>query len=64
LNPGDVKKNPVLRFIFIFLDMIDFLREGKEPRPTDLDTLNGEPKSAATKAQAGSPAAAHLTQGG
>ena len=33
LNPDDVTKNPVLRFGFIFLDMIDFLREGKEPKP-------------------------------
>jgi hypothetical protein len=33
LNPDDVKKNPVLRFVFIFLDMVDFLREGKEPKP-------------------------------
>ena len=32
LNP-DVTKNPVVRFIYIFLDMIDFLREGKEPGP-------------------------------
>jgi hypothetical protein len=33
LDPDDVKKNPVLRFVFIFLDMVDFLREGKEPKP-------------------------------
>jgi uncharacterized membrane protein len=44
LNP-DVTKNPGVRFVCIFLDMVDFLREGKkESRPTDLDTLNGAPK--------------------
>jgi uncharacterized membrane protein len=32
LDP-DVTKNPVLRLVFIFLDMVDFLREGKEPEP-------------------------------
>ncbi len=32
LNP-DVTKNPVVRVVYIFLDMIDFLREGKEPGP-------------------------------
>jgi uncharacterized membrane protein len=53
LNP-DVTKNPAVRFVCIFLDMVDFLREGKESRPTDLDTLNGEPKSHA-KASAGPP---------
>jgi uncharacterized membrane protein len=54
LNP-DLTKNPVVRFVYIFLDMIDFLREGKEPRSTDLDTLNGEPKSGATKPRVGAP---------
>ena len=54
LNP-DLTKNPVVRFVYIFLDMIDFLREGKEPRSTDLDTLNGEPKSGATKLRVGAP---------
>jgi uncharacterized membrane protein len=53
LNP-DVTKNPAVRFVCIFLDMVDFLREGKESGPTDLDTLNGEPKSH-TKASAGPP---------
>jgi uncharacterized membrane protein len=53
LNP-DVTKNPAVRFVCIFLDMVDFLREGKESRPTDLDTRNGEPKSRA-KAPAGPP---------
>ena len=33
LNPDDVTKNPVVRFVCIFLDMVDFLREGKEPKP-------------------------------
>lgn len=32
LNP-DVTKNPALRLAFIFLDMVDFLREGKESKP-------------------------------
>jgi hypothetical protein len=32
LNP-DVTKNPAVRFVCIFLDMVDFLREGKEPKP-------------------------------
>jgi uncharacterized membrane protein len=32
LNP-DVTKNPVLRLVWIFLDMLDFLRQGKEPGP-------------------------------
>ena len=31
LNPDDVTENPVVRFVWIFLDMLDFLREGKEP---------------------------------
>ena len=31
LNP-DVTRNPVLRLVWIFLDMLDVLREGKEPR--------------------------------
>jgi hypothetical protein len=53
LNP-DVTKNPAVRFVCIFLDMVDFLREGKESRPTDLDTRNGEPQSQA-KAAAGPP---------
>jgi uncharacterized membrane protein len=50
----DVTKNPAVRFVCIFLDMVDFLREGKEPGPTNLDTLNGEPKSDA-KPAAGPP---------
>src|ERR1700691_307994 len=33
LNPDDITKNPAVRFICIFLDMVDFLREGKEPKP-------------------------------
>jgi uncharacterized membrane protein len=53
LNP-DITKNPAVRFVCIFLDMVDFLREGKESRPTDLDALNGEPKSHA-KPSAGPP---------
>ncbi|HEY6735524.1 MAG TPA: DUF2189 domain-containing protein [Roseiarcus sp.] len=32
LNP-DVTRNPVVRFVCIFLDMVDLLREGKEPKP-------------------------------
>jgi uncharacterized membrane protein len=32
LNP-DVTKNPAVRFVCIFLDMVDLLREGKEPKP-------------------------------
>jgi uncharacterized membrane protein len=32
LNP-DVTENPVLRLIWIFLDALDFLRQGKEPKP-------------------------------
>jgi len=62
LNPDDVRKNPVLRFVFIFLDMVDFLREGKGP--SDPNASNGEPKSTAMKARAGSTPAADLTQGG
>ena len=46
----------------IFLDMIDFLREGKEP--SDPNASNGEPKSADMKAQAGSSPLPNLTQGG
>jgi len=53
LNP-DVTKNPALRLVFIFLDMVDFLREGKEPRPTDLGARDGEPRSQA-KPAGGSP---------
>jgi uncharacterized membrane protein len=52
LNP-DVTGNPALRFVCIFLDMIDFLREGKGP--SDPNASNGEPKSAGAKAQADSP---------
>jgi uncharacterized membrane protein len=33
LNP-DLTSNPLLRFVFIFLDMIGILREDKEPRRT------------------------------
>jgi uncharacterized membrane protein len=32
LNP-DVTRNPAVRFVCIFLDMVDLLREGKEPKP-------------------------------
>jgi uncharacterized membrane protein len=32
LNP-DLTGNPVLRLVWIFLDMLDFLRQGKEPGP-------------------------------
>jgi uncharacterized membrane protein len=32
LNP-DITKNPAVRFVCIFLDMVDVLREGKEPKP-------------------------------
>ena len=32
LNP-DVTRNPAVRLVCIFLDMVDFLREGKEPEP-------------------------------
>jgi uncharacterized membrane protein len=53
LNP-DVTKNPAVRLVCIFLDMVDFLGEGKKSRSTDLDTLNGEPRSPA-KAAAGPP---------
>jgi hypothetical protein len=48
LSP-DLTKNPALRLVWIFLDVLDVLRQGKEPGPTDLDTLNNEPKSDATK---------------
>ena len=54
LSP-DVTKNPALRLVSIFLDMLDFLREGNEPGPTDLDTLTNEPTSDATKPRAGAP---------
>jgi uncharacterized membrane protein len=61
LSP-DVTKNPAVRFVCIFLDMVDFLREGKGS--SDPNASNGEPKSTAAKARAGSTPAADLTQGG
>jgi hypothetical protein len=33
LNPDDVTKNPVVQLVCTFLDMVDVLREGKEPKP-------------------------------
>jgi hypothetical protein len=38
LNP-EVTRNPVIRFVCIFLDAIDFLREGKGP--SDPNASNG-----------------------
>jgi hypothetical protein len=38
LNP-EVTRNPAVRFVCIFLDAIDFLREGKEP--SDRNASNG-----------------------
>jgi uncharacterized membrane protein len=60
LNPDDVTQNPVVRYVCIFLDMVDFLREGSN----DPSASNGELKPAATKAQAVSPLAADLTRDG
>jgi uncharacterized membrane protein len=54
LNP-DVTKNPALRLVWIFLDALDFLRQGKEPGLTAASASNGEPQSGATKPQAGGP---------
>jgi hypothetical protein len=48
LHP-DVTRNPALRLVWIFLDALDYLRQGKEP--TDPSMSNGEPKSGATKAR-------------
>jgi uncharacterized membrane protein len=36
---ADVTRNPVVRFVCIFLDMVDYLREGK--RPSDQNASNG-----------------------
>jgi uncharacterized membrane protein len=52
LNP-DVTENPVLRLIWIFLDALEVLREGKEPRAADLAARSGEPKLSGPKARAG-----------
>jgi hypothetical protein len=52
LHP-DVTKNPALRLVWIFLDALDYLRQGREP--TDLNASSGEPKSRATKPRAGAP---------
>jgi uncharacterized membrane protein len=48
LNP-DFTQNPALRFVCIFLDMVDYLREGKKGTSPDL--------SNATQTQTGKPAA-------
>jgi hypothetical protein len=50
LDP-DVTRNPVVRFVCIFLDMVDYLREGREG--TGPDASSGEQASDATKPQAG-----------
>ena len=52
LNP-DVTENPVLRLIWIFLDALEVLREGKERRATGLAAGSGEPKLSTPKARAG-----------
>ena len=52
LHP-DVTGNPVLRLVWIFLDALDYLRQGKEP--TDLNASNGEVNSGPTKPRAGAP---------
>jgi uncharacterized membrane protein len=52
LNP-DVTKNPALRLVWIFLDALDFLPQGKEP--IDSNAPSGEPAWDATKPQAGGP---------
>jgi uncharacterized membrane protein len=52
LNP-DVTRNPALRLLWIFLDALDFLRQGKEP--TDPNASHGELASDATKPQADGP---------
>jgi hypothetical protein len=43
----DPTRNPILRLLWIFLDALDFLREGKEPR--DRNALDEPPKSGAKK---------------
>jgi hypothetical protein len=54
LHP-DVTSNPVLRLLWIFLDALDVLRQGKEPGSTELDPLYDGPKSDAAKPPAGAP---------
>jgi uncharacterized membrane protein len=50
LNP-DVTRNPALRLLWIFLDALDLLQQGKEP--SDPIASHGELTSDATKPQAG-----------
>jgi uncharacterized membrane protein len=52
LNPN-ITENPVLRLIWIFLDALEALREGKEPRVADPAAPSGEPKSSGPKARSG-----------
>jgi hypothetical protein len=52
LHP-DLTQNPALRLVWIFLDALDYLRQGREP--TDLNASSGELKSGATKPRAGAP---------
>jgi uncharacterized membrane protein len=47
LSP-DVTRNPALRFVWIFLDALEYLRQGKEYEP-DPGASNDEPKSGATE---------------
>ncbi len=49
LNP-DFTENSVLRLIWTFLDALEALREGKEPKAADLAAGSGEPKSSGPKA--------------
>ena len=46
INP-DLTRNPVLRLLWIFLDALDFLREGNGP--SDRNPSNGAPTSGASK---------------
>jgi len=49
----DVTRNPGLRLLWIFLDALDFLQQGKEP--TDPNASPSELASDGTKPQAGGP---------
>ena len=44
----EVTRNPVLRFVLIFVDLFQFVRRRREWSPTGSDTANGDAKPGAT----------------
>ena len=51
----DVTRNPVLRFVSIFLDLFQFLRRGEEWSPTEPDASSRNPKTGAANQRADAP---------